>query len=190
MSNLEKILIGSGIVSEEQLAHDYNAAEFFGILPGLMLVGSRHISDDALLTCSKLDSLAADDKITMEQAIEAARLMYQENKTWNRALLTVAGTIPAPHDPKLGELLVAAGLITELQAASAMITANKCGLVLGQALLRTRLLNEDMVVLALRLQACIRDHRMPLKLAITQLQARHSQVHVGTFKRRTQVQAA
>ena len=166
---IEQILVKAGLVTEEQLNHDLRAAEYFGISAGYMVAGSKHVSDFALLTCMKLNSLMLDKVITLTQAAQIARFIVKHNKTWNDALLTVTGTLARPESTKLGELLVEAGLLTQIQAAAAIITATRNNVPLGQALVETNLLPKNVVVRALELQFCIRQKGMPFKMAAGQL---------------------
>lgn len=169
MGGIELILVKAGLADEEKLNSESRTAEFFGIAPGHLIVGSKHVSDEAVLVALRLNSLLVDEVITLTQAAQIARLIIKHNKTWNDAMLTVTGTLGKQEVPKLGELLINAGLITPLQAASAMITAERKGIALGEAFINTGLLSKIIVVRALALQDCIRDRRLSSMLAAGQL---------------------
>lgn len=169
MGGIEQILIKAGLVSQTQLNCEHQAAEYFGISPGHMIAGSKHVSDQALLVCLKLNSLVGDTVISLTQAAQIARFIVKHHKTWNDAMLTVTGALPRQGRPKLGELLVEAGLITPIQVAAAMITAARKEIPLGEALVRTRLLRRSVLVRALALQDSIREHGLAPKVAAGQL---------------------
>ncbi len=185
MSGIEQILVKSGLVSEDLLNSEVQTAEYFGIAPGHMIAGSKHVSDKAFVVCYKLDSLLADNVINLMQAAQIARFIVKHNKTWNDALLSVIGTLVRPESNKLGELLVEAGLITPIQAAAAMFTASRKGTTIGQALIDTRLVSRTVVVRALALQDCIRERRMPSMLAPGHLRfnSLNSNVQQGTVRK-------
>lgn len=185
MGAIEQILVKAGLVSEAQLDSEIQAAEYFGIAPGHMIAGSKNVSDEALVVAYKLDSLLADRVITLAQAAQIARFIIKHKKGWNDALLTVIGTLVRPESNKLGELLVEAGLITHIQAASAMITSARKGISFGQALIETKVVSRIIVVRALALQDCIRERRMPSALAPGHLRfnSLNSHLQQGTVRK-------
>lgn len=171
MSEIEKILVGSGIVSANKLEHNAQAAEYFGILPGQMLAGSMHVSDQAMLTCSKIASLLTDGALDLSQACELAKLICRQRQPWIIAIERVLGNPVEPVKTKLGELLVASGVLTEMQIAVSLINSQRHSKQLGQTLVQSKLISEDLLNLTLDLQECIRAHGMSFKLALAQLKA-------------------
>jgi hypothetical protein len=154
---------------EVRIAVGCNAATPTHVLEKLANDDSIHVrfglAGDPNLLPSVLNVLAQDDNpYVMHQALKTLEGIALEN------MLQEAGFVQEPGETeRLGELLVAAGLIDHKQLDHFLLIARKTERPLGRVLVQSKILPRATIVAALNCQLMIRRNRVPVQNAIEEL---------------------
>lgn len=172
-SKLGELLVESGVVTYEILAHAVEQSSATGLPLGRMLVLHQTISNDTLNLVLDLQVRLRDEMITREEAIKALR---------EQAGLTAADAAPVekPKAPprkkgvRLGELMVMAGVLTETDVMNAL----EWGLVnqqtIGKVLISQMLVSQAILDAALELQKLVDKNELTATRASECLARVHS----------------
>ena len=121
------------------------------------------------MSCIHVQSLALENLITLETAVEIIRDITKNGCTIDEAL-SRAGLADQHLTHRLGELLVQSGHLTDDSLAWALLTAGEIGVPLGHVLIQTGVVMPDIVGLALTAQRQIRMKIMTTQEAVVRLQ--------------------
>lgn len=158
---LGELLIKVGILKMQELEDAINMANETGMPIGRVLIMSGYLTDQELQAAVQAQSLIKDKVVSIELALKALAGVSQEGITLEQALRTLGWTSGKPvSTAKLGELLMAAELVTTQQLDEALKTSQETGLPLGRVLVLTQAISDDMLNSALTAQVLIRDGRI------------------------------
>jgi len=171
VGRLCQILTDSGSVSENDINDAVEASQASGLPLGRVLVVRRVVPEALVYAALTGQVLIKEGKITAEQAIAGLKLASQERTSIEWALMKL-GAMPAERtEPiRLGELLSAAGLVTEIDLLSAVEKGMGHEVPIGQVLLKHGLLPQHILDKALTLQFMVNNGRLTPNDAIAQLQ--------------------
>ncbi len=171
VGRLCQILTESGSVSEADLNNAVEASTASGLPLGRVLVVRRVVPEALVYAALTGQVMIKEGRIKAEQAIAGLRLAAQERISIELALAKL-GAIPATRtDPiRLGELLSAAGLVSEIDLLSAVEKGMGHEVPIGQVLLKHGLLPQHLLDKALTLQFMVNNRSMTPNEAVAQLQ--------------------
>jgi hypothetical protein len=153
INKLGQLLLSSNFCTEEQLEEALAGSASTGLPFGRMLVLNGVINEAQLAATLNAQILIRDDKITKDQAVEGLKQARRRQIAVEVPLMEKGFYRVQTRDAiRLGELLSLAGLISESQ----LLNAVELGLIsqkpLGQVLIETNLVSEDILKVALQLQ--------------------------------------
>lgn len=153
INKLGQLLISSNFCTEEQLEEALAGSASTGLPFGRMLVLNGVINESQLAATLNAQILIRDDKITKDQAVEGLKQARRRQIAVEVPLMEKGFYRVQTRDAiRLGELLSLAGLISESQ----LLNAVELGLIsqkpLGQVLIETNLVSEEILKVALQLQ--------------------------------------
>ena len=137
VGRLCQLLIESGSVSEADINNAVEASAASGLPLGRVLVVRRVVPETLVYAALTGQVLIKEGKITSDQAIAGLKLATKD-RIGIEVALTRLGAIPATRtDPiRLGELLSAAGLVSEIDLLSAVEKGMGHEMPIGQVLLK------------------------------------------------------
>lgn len=173
INKLGQLLLASNFVTEEQLEEALTGSASTGLPFGRMLVLNGVINESQLAATLNAQILIRDDKITKDQAVDGLKQARRRQIAVEVPLMEKGFYRVQTRDAiRLGELLSLAGLISESQ----LLNAVELGLIsqkpLGQVLIETNLVSEEILKTALQLQDLV------MKGTLRPLQASQVLVHV------------
>lgn len=153
INKLGQLLLSSNFCTEEQLEEALAGSASTGLPFGRMLVLNGVINESQLAATLNAQILIRDDKITKDQAVEGLKQARRRQIAVEVPLMEKGFYRVQTRDAiRLGELLSLAGLISESQ----LLNAVELGLIsqkpLGQVLIETNLVSEEILKVALQLQ--------------------------------------
>lgn len=171
VGRLCQLLVESGTVSEADINNAVEASTASGLPLGRVLVVRRVVPETLVYAALTGQVMIKEGKITSDQAIAALKLSSKE-RVGIEVALTKQGAIPSTRtDPiRLGELLSAAGLVSEIDLLSAVEKGMGHEMPIGQVLLKHGLLPQHILDKALTLQFMVNNRSLTPNDAIAQLQ--------------------
>ncbi|MBX3076018.1 hypothetical protein KF728_15750 [Candidatus Obscuribacterales bacterium] len=153
INKLGQLLLSSNFCTEEQLEEALAGSASTGLPFGRMLVLNGVINESQLAATLNAQILIRDDKITKDQAVDGLKQARRRQIAVEVPLMEKGFYRVQTRDAiRLGELLSLAGLISESQ----LLNAVELGLIsqkpLGQVLIETNLVSEEILKVALQLQ--------------------------------------
>ena len=148
-----------------------------GLPVGRVLIMSGYLSEPQLQATIKAQSMMKDGLVGKDTGIEALKLVAKDGITFDVALSKLrwqeeSGILTN----KLGELIVAAGILTEEDIRQSISQCESIGLPLGRVLVVTGKVSEEALANILNAQVLIRDGKITREQAIKGLrQAREKQ---------------
>ncbi|HEY9789841.1 MAG TPA: hypothetical protein V6D22_05555 [Candidatus Obscuribacterales bacterium] len=167
-----QLLVRAGVVSDGQMNQRVDLARQLGLPLGQILLQSKDIGRDQLLSAIQVQSLVLEGLISLDTAVEIIRRIYKTGATIDDAL-SKEGIAKQHLTHRLGELLVASGYLSEEGLAWALLTAGEIGVPLGHVLIQTGVVVPDIVGLALTTQRQIRMKAISVDEAIDRLKNYH-----------------
>jgi len=169
---LGELLITAGLLTTEELNTAIKLASETSLPIGKVLTMGGKITDNALHGAIQAQSMLKDKHLDADVAIAALKVIADKNVTLNEALQNLGASEKREgRTVKLGEILVAAGLVNERDVKEALRSSEETGLPLGRILVLTKNLSEEMVSSALTAQVLVRDGKVTLEQAIDGLKA-------------------
>lgn len=184
---LGELLIKAGLLKSNLLKKMVRMANETALPIGRVLIMSKHISEDVLRAAVQAQAMVREHSLDEDSAIEALRLAAKQGVTLDNALehlypgrsvhwqmpgTSISGSARSVSSTtRLGELLMAAGLITSEDLEDALRTRDETGLPLGRILVLTRLLSEELLAAALTAQVFLRDGKVTREQAIDGLKS-------------------
>lgn len=158
-ARLSQILRESGVVGEAELDTSIEASYSSGLPLGRVLVIRNVIPEAVAYAALSAHMYLKEGKITAQQAIEGLKLSAQRHISMDHALKELTFMPRARMEPlRLGELLVAADLVSEIDLLSAVEKRLGEDLPIGQILLRHNLISNSLLQKALKLQDMVNNH--------------------------------
>ncbi len=170
---LGEILLEAGIISPEVLEQGLLIAKRASMPLGRVLVMSGHVSE-LDVDCALVTQVSIRDKaIDVRMAKELLRFAHVHQVTIDEAYrLNGIGRGVGPL-PRMGKLIMAAGLVDEVGLKCALRHSASTGYPLGQAMVSLNLIQSSTLFDCLNLQILIRDKQMTFLQAVRALQRMH-----------------
>jgi hypothetical protein len=164
-----ELLTTAGILTQEQLKEALCRAAETELPLGKILVWSGYVTDEILRSAVHVQCLLNDKAIPLEGAVtwlarEAGREPPGTNSDRKSQLKPTEGT-----SNRLGELLLAAGMVSESQLDEALADSLATGLPLGRMLVYTKNVSELYISAALDAQNAIRESKLNREAALDAL---------------------
>lgn len=155
-NKLGELLLAADIVPVDALNAALLQCQSIGLPLGRVLIGNGNLTEQMLAATLNAQVFIRDKKLTREQAIQGLRSAKERQIPIEQYLAeTGALSLPTAETVRLGELFVMAGLIDE----PALMSAVEVGLLneqpVGQVLLQTNLISQEILDAALDLQAML-----------------------------------
>lgn len=166
------LLVRSEMASQTDMAGAIPVSLKTGLPVGRVLVAANALSEKHLQQALLAQSLIRDSLLSADLAIQALRIVLRENFSLEQAL-TIVGWQPETfsEENRLGQLLLAATVITELQLDDALRIFYSTGLPLARILVRKGIISNLVAYAALSSQQLLRDNKLSRDQAITALRA-------------------
>ena len=179
-ARLTQILRESEVVSETDLNSAIEASLSSGLPLGRVLVIRNVVPESVAYAALSAQIYIKDGKITSQQAIDALKISAEKRISMDLALKEL-GFLPSMRiEPiRLGELLVAADLVSEIDLLSAVEKRLGADLPIGQILLRYNLISEYLLKNALRLQDMVNNQgRNPSEVVALLKESRDKEIEL------------
>ena len=165
--SLGDLLIDSGTLDADQLDKGLSASQRSGLPLARVLVLQGALSEFVAYAALTAQTLLRDDKIARDQAVGALRLTKMHGDSLED-YLEFGGLrkIRPDHILRLGEFFVLAELVSELDLLSAVETGLAEAKPIGQILVESGLVGENVVESALDLQDLIRANKISPNKAV------------------------
>lgn len=179
---LGELLIKAGLLKSNLLKTMVQAATESSLPIGRVLIMSKSISEEALQAAIQAQALIRDKALSEDFVVEALQLAVSEHITLDDAVDRIEAKRPNtgsyPGNPgsqqvnssasaqRLGDLLLAAELVSKDDLEDAMRTRDETGLPLGRILVLSRLLSEELLASALTAQVFMRDGKISTEQAV------------------------
>ncbi|MBP7863870.1 hypothetical protein KA183_19445 [bacterium] len=156
-SRLGELLSEANKINSKQLKIGLQVADHSGLPLGQVLVMLNVISDDCLRVTLALQRQLRTGEIVMHTATSKIKSMRQADITSAHLPCAPQATPSSESRPKtlLGDLLVQAEIISQLDLSRALINHRKSGNPIGQHLIEASVISSELLGLALRLQILI-----------------------------------
>jgi len=165
-NKLGQLLIDAGAMGEEQLKIAFEVCFATGLPLGRVLVLRKVVPEVVAYTALSAQVFLRDGKITRESALSAIRDAGSKKNT-------IQGSISASKtinpNVRLGELLVLAGIVSEVDLVSALETGMSLGSMIGQVLVMAGRISQPVLDNALKLQAEANAHKLTIAEAAEKL---------------------
>ncbi|MCA9805752.1 MAG: hypothetical protein KC777_27460 [Cyanobacteria bacterium HKST-UBA02] len=160
-ARLSQILSEAGMVTGSDLEKALEASLTSGLPLGRVLVVRSVLPDAVAYAALTAQVLIREGKITAEQAITALKLSQKNRTTIESALREIGALSAARSEPiRLGEILIAAELVGEIDLLSAVEKGMGQQMPIGQVLLQHGLITPGLLNRALSLQFMINNRNM------------------------------
>lgn len=171
-ARLSQILRESQVVGDTELDTAVEASYSSGLPLGRVLVIRNVVPEAVAYAALSAQTYIKEGKITSQQAIEALRLAAQKHLSMESALKELGYMPQARMEPfRLGELLVAADVVSEIDLLSAVEKRLGEDLPIGQILLRHNLISKSLLKKALKLQDLVNNRGRNPSEILTALKA-------------------
>lgn len=185
-SRLGELLSEAKKINSKQLKIGLQVADHSGLPLGQVLVMLNVISDDCLRVTLALQRQLRTGEIVMHTATSKIKSMRQADITSANLPCAPQATPSSESKPKtlLGDLLVQAEIITQLDLSRALINHKKSGRPVGQHLIEASLISSELLGLALRLQILIAHGKVSEAEAIKilkEIQCHATQANTNKF---------
>jgi hypothetical protein len=176
LSRLGKLLLAAGIVEEGQLKQGMRYAEQTGYPLGLSLVHLNHISEKTLTTCINLQILLRDKHLNFFDAVKSVQYIVRDGETFEGLLtaLGLRGAGIAPPPPKVGELLVAANLVSKEDAMVLAELGTERDMQYGELVTTYNLVKRNVIDAAVQMQKMFSNPMFTMARAARLLNLVHS----------------
>ncbi len=157
---LGDLLTQAGVLRKEDLREAVQIANETGQLIGKVLVMSSYLTKHALQVSLEAQSLIRDSLVDADLAIKAIGLAAEEYTSLEAALIKLGWTRQqGASSAKLGELLLGSGVIAQAQLDSALSLSQQSGQPLGGILIKSKAIDETLLLFALDQQEAVRERK-------------------------------
>ncbi|CAN5187683.1 hypothetical protein BH11CYA1_BH11CYA1_29720 [soil metagenome] len=169
---LGELLIEAGYVSRDQLQQALEKNRTSGLPFGRLLVFSGAVTEGLLTGALNAQILIRDGKLSKPQAVEALKEARQRQVSVEVPLKEKGFyDLPNRHCPRIGELLLFCGVISQ----SDLVSALELGLInkepVGQVLMQEKLVNRKILQAALLVQTMMSDQEITITDARSVIQS-------------------
>lgn len=155
---LGELLTAAGVLRREDLNEAVQIATDTGQLIGKVLVMSGYLSKHALQVALNAQSLIRDSVVTPDLALVAIAIASNQEIGFEDALGQLGWVRKKEAvTAKLGELLLGAGVIEKAELDEALKKSEETGEPLGSILLKSKVIDDQVLLFALDQQAAVRD---------------------------------
>lgn len=167
---LGQLLTNAGVIDDSELNNAVEACLASGLPLSRVLILRKTLPESLAEAALSAQRLVKEGTIAHEQAVLALATAALKNESID-SILEESGQLRAngKRAVRLGELLVSAGMLSELDLLSAVEQGMLDGKPLGQVLISTGLLSAKVLEKALELQKAVNDHLMEMRQAATLL---------------------
>lgn len=177
MTKLADVMIGdllkkANLVNSADVANAVQVATKTGLPIGRVLVMLGLLSNETVQAATDAQTLVRERIISLDCAIRALTVVGAQRVDLERALC-ITGEYPVLQNAlcPLGELLIAADVVTTEQIKEALDSSRHVGLPLGRILILKGMLSQEMVEAALEAQILVRDQLITYEQALKLLQS-------------------
>ena len=151
-NELGELLLEAGVVSRADLDSALRQSKENKLPLGRCLVLGRTVTSALLASALTAQVLLRDGKITRQQALDGLKAAARKHQTIESSLEEVGVFKANPTNVRVGELLTAAGLVTEGDKISAVEVGLNEQKPIGQVLLQSGMITNQQLQDSLRLQ--------------------------------------
>ncbi len=177
---LGELFVLSGLVTDSDLMGALEIGLTREMPIGQVLVDSGYVSREVLNTALKFQEMVINGTLNALQASEALRQVATRNISMAQSVAEL-GLLKSEQNEtiRLGELLKAAGIVTEDDIKNAIDLSARNSALIGKILLVTGLINEQTLHASLRAQFLVREGFLRMEQAIIALN--HCEKHQVSF---------
>jgi len=169
---LGDLLTAAGVLKLEQLQEAIEIARQQSLPVGRVLIMYGYLSGLQLQAALHLQSMLKDDLIDYDIALKVLELITAHNIPVKDALQQIGWEASeSAKTNKLGELLMEAGIINDVQLSLGLKHSTVAGMPLGRVLVNLGIITEKLLSSALTAQVLIREQRISREKAIQGLMA-------------------
>lgn len=160
------------VLSQEELNEQLGYSRELGMPVGQVLVASGFLTQSEMLSVIQIQSLLLSNTLQNLQAVRIIRSLCVDGTEMAEALSS-EGIDPdcVAKNHRLGELLLAAELLSEEELARALLTSADISSPLGHSLVRLKIVRPELVVAALIVQRQMRSKQITYDEGIARLRA-------------------
>lgn len=167
-----ELLMQSEILSSDFIKDALGRFEQRGLPIGKVLVMSGYLTEAELRAALEVQSLINDGNLPLELGVTVLRVAHKEHISLNDAFQRSGLVQPEDQETnRLGQLLVAAGVVTEKDLEEALQINIRTGLPLGHAFCFRGFVSQALLYTTLLVQESIRRGALPRAEAIAALSA-------------------
>jgi len=168
------ILINAGMLTSEVMNNRAETSKLLGQPLGQTLIQEGDVTRYQLMCVVQLQSLISDGALSLDLAVSAMKLVHEDECFLEDALKDL-GFVEEERlwKTRLGDLLVEAGIINEVQLKCALDTAFRDCTPLGQTFLRAGFVAPAIIGKTLELQKRIRSKEIAREDAVKELRSLH-----------------
>jgi hypothetical protein len=165
---LGDLLTAAGMLKLEQLREAIEIARQQSLPVGRVLIMYGYLSGLQLQAAIHLQSMLKDNLIDYDMALKVLGVIAASNIPVEEALQQVGWERAEPHGKtnKLGEILLAAGIVDNQQLELGLQHSGVTGLPLGRVLINLGIISEQLLSSALSAQVLIREQRVERDKAV------------------------
>jgi len=165
---LGDLLTAAGMLKLEQLREAIEIARQQSLPVGRVLIMYGYLSGLQLQAAIHLQSMLKDNLIDYDKALKVLGLIAKSNIPVEEALQQIGWEQSEPRGKtnKLGEILLAAGIIDNQQLELGLQHSGVTGLPLGRVLVNLGVISEQLLSSALSAQVLIREQRIDRDKAV------------------------
>jgi tetratricopeptide (TPR) repeat protein len=160
---LGKLLVDAEFISRDQLEKALRRHKDTTMPVGRILVLEGSLPESLLSVAINAQNFLREGKITQTQALEALKEARRRHFINTPPMQKSFYLFPTRNRPRLGELLLLSGLITQSDLNLALETSFTCKKPLGETLVEMKLITNKILDSALRAQNLIADSTLRLK---------------------------
>ena len=166
---LGELLVHAGLVRRSDVEGQLIVAQFMGLPLGTLLVRENKISRDVLRVAIRLQTLICDGMISLDLSCKALRDIYRNRTTAAEILESLDSYSENVRTCRIGELLIDAGLVSEVELGRALVNSIENCSQLGQALIQLGASTPELIGAALCAQSNVRTRMIDYQTAVAEL---------------------
>lgn len=166
---LGELLVHAGLVKEADVEGQLAVAQFMGLPLGTLLVREKKVTREILRVAIRLQTLIADGMISLDLSCTALRDIYRNRVTAAEILESLDSYSENVRTCRLGELLVDAGLVTEVELGRALVNSAENRAPLGETLIQIGASTPEVIGAALFAQSNVRARMLDYPSAVAEL---------------------
>lgn len=166
---LGELLVHAGLVRKADVEGQLAVAQFMGLPLGTLLVREKKLTRDLLRVAIRLQTLITDGMISLDLSCTALRDIYRNRVTAAEILESLDSYSEKVRTCRLGELLVDAGLVSEVELGRALVNSAENCSPLGETLIQIGASTPEVIGAALFAQSNVRARMLDYSSAVAEL---------------------